>query len=82
VLNLPMLFGAFQPPGPPFFFTGAKNQELASILQDLPLIIKCVLRQIQLSGFGGRKAPSSMGELSTAEVLRLRATSAVSGDHL
>ena len=31
-------------------------------------------------GFGGRKAPSSMGNLSTAEVLRLRATSAVSRD--
>jgi len=31
-----------------------------------------------LSGFGGRKAPSSMGKISVAEVLRLRATSAVS----
>ena len=29
-------------------------------------------------GFGGRKAPSSMGKISTAEVLRLRATSTVS----
>jgi hypothetical protein len=27
--------------------------------------------------FGGRKAPSSMGKMITAEVLRLRATSAV-----
>src|SRR5580698_7452814 len=33
-----------------------------------------------LSDFGGRKAPSSMGKISTAEVLRLRATSAVSRD--
>ena len=32
------------------------------------------------SGFCGRKAPSSMGKISTAEVLRLRATNAVSGD--
>jgi hypothetical protein len=28
----------------------------------------CVLQQILLSGFGGRKARSSMGKLSTAEV--------------
>ena len=33
-----------------------------------------------LSGFGGRKAPSSRGKLSTAKVLRIRATSAVSRD--
>ena len=31
-------------------------------------------------GLSGRKAPSSMGKISTAEVLRLRATSAVSRD--
>ena len=31
-------------------------------------------------GFGGRKAPSSMGKIGTAEVLRLRAPSAVSRD--
>jgi hypothetical protein len=31
-------------------------------------------------GFGGRKALSSMDEISSAEVLRLRATSAVSRD--
>jgi hypothetical protein len=31
-------------------------------------------------GFGGRKAPSSMGKLGIVEVLRLRATSAVSRD--
>ena len=33
-----------------------------------------------LAGPGGQKAPSSMGKLSTPEVLRLRATSAVSRD--
>ena len=44
------------------------------------MTIKCVSQQILLSGFGGRKAPSSMGKTSTAEVLRLRATSAVSRD--
>jgi hypothetical protein len=37
-------------------------------------------RKILFSGFGGRKGPSSMGTISTAEVLRLRATSAVSRD--
>jgi hypothetical protein len=31
-------------------------------------------------GLGGRKAPSSLGKISTAEVLRLRATSAMSRD--
>jgi hypothetical protein len=40
--------------------------------------LKCVSLQILLSGFGGRKAQNSMGKISTAEVLRLRATSAVS----
>ena len=44
------------------------------------MTIKGVSQQIVLSGFGGRKAPSSMGKISTAEVLRLRATSAVSRD--
>src|SRR5271154_1060785 len=38
------------------------------------------VQQILLSGVGGRKAPSSMGKISTAEVLRLRATGAVSRD--
>jgi hypothetical protein len=42
--------------------------------------IKCVSQKILLSGFGGRKARSSMGKISNAEVLRLRATSAVSRD--
>jgi hypothetical protein len=35
---------------------------------------------IQLSSFDGRKASNSMGKMSTAGVLRLRATSAVSRD--
>ena len=30
--------------------------------------IQCVSQQILLSGFGGRKAPSRMGKISTAEV--------------
>src|ERR1700691_1030710 len=38
------------------------------------------VQQILLSGLSGRKAPSSMGKISTAEVLRLRATSAASRD--
>jgi hypothetical protein len=32
------------------------------------------------SGFGGRKGPSGMGKISTAGVLRLRATRAVTHD--
>jgi hypothetical protein len=64
VLNLPTLFGAFQPPSP----------------HDGPVTIQYVSKQILLSGFRGQKAPSRIGKLSTAEVLRLRATSAVSGD--
>jgi hypothetical protein len=42
--------------------------------------IECVSQLILLSGFGGQKAPSSMGKIRSAEVLRLRATSAVSDD--
>jgi hypothetical protein len=29
--------------------------------------MKCVSQQVLLSGFGGRKAPSSMGKISAAE---------------
>jgi hypothetical protein len=43
-------------------------------------MIEFVSQQIILSGFGGRKALNSIGKTSTAEVLRLRATSSVSGD--
>jgi len=46
--------------------------------KDVLVTIKCVSQQILLSGVGGRKAPSSMGKIGTVEVLRLRATSAVS----
>ena len=42
--------------------------------------INLVPQQILFSGFDGRKAPSSMGKISIAEVLRLRAASAVSHD--
>jgi hypothetical protein len=68
MLILPMLSGAFQPPSP--HRAGPPR---------VPVTIQCVSQQILLSGFGS-KAPSSMGKLSTAEVLRLRATSAVSRD--
>jgi hypothetical protein len=44
------------------------------------LLASCVSQQILLSGFGGPKAPGSIGKLSTAEVLRLRAISAVLRD--
>ena len=44
------------------------------------MTIKCVSQQILLSGVGGRKAPNSTSKISTADVLRLRATSAASHD--
>ena len=40
----------------------------------MSVTIKCVSQQILLSSLGGRKASSSMGKISTAEVLRLHAT--------
>src|SRR5271170_7507240 len=61
-----MLLGALQPPNP----------HRAGPLRFFP----GVSQQILLLGFGGRKALSSMGKISTTEVLRLRATSAVSRD--
>jgi hypothetical protein len=80
-----MLFGAFQPPSPhraapSRSFPGAESQELAGILLCPERTSTFIRTQILLSDFCGRKAPSSMGKISTAEVLRLRATSAVSGD--
>jgi len=64
VLFLPMLFGAFQPPGPRRSFPRAENQGLASILlcpayiyifgsHTDTLYIKCEPQKILLSGFGG-----------------------------
>ncbi len=41
-------------------------------------IVRMTLSFFAGAGFGGRKAPNSMGKISTAEVLRLRATSAAS----
>jgi hypothetical protein len=67
VLVPPMLFGAFQPPSR----DGAAPPRPS--WKDIPVTIVCVSQEILLSGFGGRKAPNSMGETSTAEVLRLRA---------
>jgi hypothetical protein len=51
-----------------------------SARKDVPVTIKCVSQHILSSAFSGRKAPSSMGKTSIAEVLRLRATSAMSRD--
>jgi hypothetical protein len=48
--------------------------------KDVLVTTKYVPQQILFSGFGGRKGLSSMVEISTAGVLRLRATSAVSRD--
>ena len=48
--------------------------------KDLPETTKFVPQQTLFSGFGGRKAPSSIGKISATGVLRLRATSAVSHD--
>jgi hypothetical protein len=54
--------------------------KMISTSEDLPVTIKCVSHQILSSGAGGRKAPNSMGKISAAEVLRLRATIDVSGN--
>jgi hypothetical protein len=59
--------------GPATIFSWGQ-EELASISHTY------VLASHPVAGFGGPKAPSSMGKTSTAEVLRLRATSAVSRD--
>jgi len=48
--------------------------------EDVRVTIQCVSQQNLLSDFGGLKAPDSMGKISAAEVLRLRAISAVSRD--
>ena len=49
-------------------------------LRVIPRPSSAYRRTILFSGFGGRKAPSSMSKISIAGVLRLRATSAVSRD--
>jgi hypothetical protein len=73
----------------PFFHAGTHEAlALPALKRSSPRInagaptTQCVSQQIVLSGFSGRKAPSSMGKRSTAEVLRLRATSAVSGNSI
>ena len=47
---------------------------------DVPETIKYIPQQLLFSGLGGRKAPNSMGKISTVGVLRLRATNAVARD--
>ena len=54
--------------------------KVITVHEKMRVTIKCIPQQILVSGFGDRKAPSSMPEISTAGVLRLRATSAVSSD--
>jgi hypothetical protein len=78
-LNLPMLLGAFQPPKPDnriccgthLMVTGHNKMQASAWFSAQG---KTSVRP------RGRKAPSSMGKLSAAEVLRLRATSALSRD--
>jgi hypothetical protein len=61
--------------------TGRTRHGLFLELRTKDFLASCVVsQQILLSGPGGRKAPSSMGKINAAEVLRLRATSAVSPD--
>jgi hypothetical protein len=86
MLILPVLFGAFHPPsphraGPPRSFPGAENQELASVLLcPAPTSTFCTGdHQVRIAadpvvGLRWSKAPSSVGKISIAEVLRLRAT--------
>ena len=67
MLILPMLFGAFRPPK-------ADNGGPAIPLDETVLSRPSVVGLLRL------KTPSSMGKMNIAEVLRLRATSAVSRD--
>ena len=61
--------------------TGIESRNCsASLRVNREITIKYVSQHILLSSFGGRKAPSIMGKLNAAKVLRLRATSAVSRD--
>jgi hypothetical protein len=88
VLILPVVFGAFQPPSPhraaPLrFFPGAENQETLHRPgdgKDVPVTIKSVGQQIPLSGFGGRKAPNSMGKIGPPRSFDSAPHSAVSRD--
>ena len=87
MLILSMLLGAFQQsPHRTARYGFARGPRTKDLLLSwlcpapVPATIKCVSQQILLSGFGGRKAPSSIGKISTAEVLRLRATTAVPRD--
>jgi hypothetical protein len=74
---------SFSTTGPARFFPGIENQDLASILLSpapTPTFSGAIKRLVVRKEAQPRKAPSSMGKISTAEVLRLRATSAVSRD--
>jgi hypothetical protein len=67
-----MLFGAFQPPSrdraaPPRRFPGPRTKNL---------LASCYVRRLHL----WLKSSKQLGEISTAEVLRLRATGVVSRD--
>jgi hypothetical protein len=87
VLNLPVLLRAFNHRARHGFSLGPENEEVAGILLcPAPSTFSAPYRHALriaadlLSGFGGRKAPGGMGKISTAVVLRLRATRAVSRD--
>ena len=54
MLNLPMLLGAFQPPGSPRL-TPCANLEwkMITVPKKITVTINCVSSRILLSGFGG-----------------------------
>jgi len=75
---LPMLFGAFRPPKLDNVDLGAGHSKMpTSFWLSAP---EKACDGSARCGLGGWKAPNSMGNISTAEVLRLRATSAASRD--
>jgi hypothetical protein len=49
-------------------FFNHRSRHRAGLLRFFPGALHCISQPILLSGLGGRKAPSSMGRMSTAEV--------------
>ena len=78
MLILALLLRAFQPPKPASRGGATVFPPRRREQEPLPLFLLCsvgfiYVAQIPFSGFGGRKATSSMGKMSILEVLRLRA---------
>ena len=86
VLVLPMLLGAFQPTSPHRAAPSSETLHRAGDGRRLQCMKRCThhhpvrIAADPVVGLRWSKAPSSTGKISTAEVLRPRATSAVSRD--